>query len=51
MQPDDLREALRFPAAHLADLPRAEIEFNPPSEGEIIQRLAAFRAQRPAEAS
>jgi hypothetical protein len=39
------------PAAHLADLPRPEIEFNPPGQGEIIQRLVALRAQQPAEAS
>lgn len=44
VQPDDLGEALRFllrtsPTCHVP-----EIEFSPPSQGEIIQRLMAFRA-------
>ena len=51
VQPADLGEALRFllhtsPTCHVP-----EIEFNPPSQGEIIQRLVAFRAQQPAKAT
>ena len=44
VQPDDLGEALRFLLRTSATCHVPEIEFNPPGQGEIIQRLAAARA-------